>query len=195
MATENTAIFPAVSSFQMRRQVAGGADEPMTDAAFLDLMRRWVFPAKAGDDAFGINAFFMRQQLEEHPDLEPQDYDDDNGVTESQQEMSGAKPYMLTVEKLADGKAHLILYTVDLTIQDDLDFFFLLKNPQITSTGDDKIKRFDGGDIGLASSGLAWQLLDVGDFTPKQGAMIDPTNGQPKARLAPFLLFNVKDIS
>ena len=196
MAEENTAIFPAISSFQMRRKVVDGADEQMTDAGFLDLMRRWVFPAMAGTDAFGAANCIVRDQIEFDPSglLDPFEYDDFHSVTSATVELAGAKPYTVTVEKQPDDKEHLILYTTDIDITDDLDAFSFPKNPQITTTGDNKIKQFDGGDITSSQAGLTWQLLDSQDPIPKQGTTLPPYSFGP-ARFVPLVLFNRKDIS
>lgn len=150
----------------------------------------------AGTDTFGAANCLVRDQIEFDPSgvLDLFEYDDFHSVTSAAVELAGAKPYTITVEQQPDGKEHLILYTTDIDITEDLDAFSFPKNPQIATTGDNTIKQFDGGDISTAQAGLTWQLLDSQDFIKKEGATL-PTYSFGPARFVPLVLFNRKDIS
>jgi len=91
------AIFPAIETFKMFRKRVDGADLEITDAAFLNIVRKWIVPY----ESLGINSG------------SGQGISYENASLTSAASVIYGKPFMITTEKLDDGEEHIIFYTFD----------------------------------------------------------------------------------
>lgn len=206
--------FLVIDTFETRRKVVGDSDDEITDVFFKNLMLKWIFPWQSDD----IDAIPNNTKTALGLDNVDDGISHEDDMTGQQRSNLHGKPIMITAEPIS-GDEHIIVYSLDPTLEEDSDFLTMPLNPDVNDNGNNKIHKLDGGVLADASSGLNWTILkDDGTATfnpdspkPKPQCKIcvqflppesqHPFDGAPPFpenatfRMQPFMLFRRKHIA